>query len=461
MSHDLPTRGHPGLFKTTHIVRQSYWWPGLTVFVKNYITGCAQCQQMKINTHPTKPPLNPIAADPNSLPFQAVSMDFITDLPESQGHDSIMVVVDHDASKGIILIPCNKTIDAITTAKLYHQHVYRRFGLPNSIISDRGPQFASMVFQTLCTRLGIKSKMSTAYHPQSDGQTERVNQEIEAYLRIYCATRPQDWTESLADIEFVHNSQTHSVTRTTPFHVIQGFTPKAIPELVTQTDIPSLSQRLQELTEIRREALAAHELARMHMARHANRGFKPFKLGDKVWLEATNLRTPNRSKKMTPKREGPFTIERVISPLTYQLAIPSTWRIHPVFHASLLMPFRETKAHGPNFPGPPPELLPDDEEYDVEAILNSRPTRNKRGVEYLVKWLDYSDAENSWEPASGLHGVQRLIDEFHAKNPSAYKSPPFRRPGSAVQSLDIPWKLIWHLTSVLQAQAPPEEGVMS
>ena len=176
---------------------------------------------MKINTHPTRPPLNPIAADPNALPFQAVSMDFITDLPESHGYDSIMVIVDHDASKGIVLIPCHKTIDALQTAQLYHQHVYRRFGLPTSIISDRGPQFASKVFQTLCSRLGIKSKMSTAYHPQSDGQTERANQEIEAYLRIYCASQPQNWVDSLADIEFVHNSQVHSVTKATPFHIIQ------------------------------------------------------------------------------------------------------------------------------------------------------------------------------------------------------------------------------------------------
>ena len=126
---------------------------------------------MKVNTHPTAPPLNPIAADPNALPFQTVSMDFITDLPESPTYDSIMVVVDHDVSKGIILIPCRKTIDAFETAKLYLDQVYQRFGLPNSIISDRGPQFASRVFQLICDRMGIKSKMSTAYHPQTDGQT--------------------------------------------------------------------------------------------------------------------------------------------------------------------------------------------------------------------------------------------------------------------------------------------------
>ena len=415
LSHDLPTRGHPGVFKTTYIVRQSYWWPGLTIFVKNFIAGCAQCQQMKINTHPTRPPLNPIAADPNALPFQAVSMDFITDLPESHGYDSIMVIVDHDASKGIVLIPCHKTIDALQTAQLYHQHVYRRFGLPTSIISDRGPQFASKVFQTLCSRLGIKSKMSTAYHPQSDGQTERANQEIEAYLRIYCASQPQNWVDSLADIEFVHNSQVHSVTKATPFHIIQGFTPRAIPEILTQTDIPSLSQRLRSLTEIRREALAAHELARMHMARHTTRGFKPFKQGDKVWLEATNLRTPNQSKKMTPKREGPFSIEKVISPLTYQLSIPNTWRIHPVFHASLLTPFIQNDSHGPSFSHPPPEIIDNEEEFEVEAILSHRGNGKRR--RYLVKWVGYESSENQWVDDEALTNSQELLSEYKkAKN---------------------------------------------
>ncbi|KAI5115483.1 hypothetical protein M0805_008817 [Coniferiporia weirii] len=184
---------------------------------------------MKINTHPTKPPLLPIPTDPTMLPFQSVSMDFITDLPLSNHYDSIMVVVDHDSSKGIILIPCTKTLDALGMAKLYHDYVYKCFGLPKHIISDRGPQFASQVFQTLCTRLGIKSKLSTAYHPQTDGQTERTNQEVEAYLCIYCGTSPHSWADSLTNLEFSHNIQTHSVTKTSPFNIILGYDPIPIP----------------------------------------------------------------------------------------------------------------------------------------------------------------------------------------------------------------------------------------
>ncbi|KAI5116924.1 hypothetical protein M0805_009909 [Coniferiporia weirii] len=221
---------------------------------------------MKINTHPTRPPLLPIPAEPTMLPFQSVSMDFITDLPLSNHYDSIMVVVDHDSSKGIVLIPCTKTLDALGTAKLYHDNIYKHFGLPKRIISDRGPQFASQVFQTLCTCLGIKSKLSTAYHPQTDGQTERTNQEIEAYLRIYCGTTPHSWVDSLSDLEFSHNIQTHSVTKTSPSNIILGYEPIPIPPVIEDTNIPSLSLHLRLLSSIRKEALAAHDLARSHMA---------------------------------------------------------------------------------------------------------------------------------------------------------------------------------------------------
>ncbi|THG92792.1 hypothetical protein EW145_g8584, partial [Phellinidium pouzarii] len=347
---------------------------------------------MKINTHPTTPPLTPIPADPSALPFQSVSIDFITDLPLSNSFDSLMVIVDHDSSKGIILCPCNKTIDALGTALLYHQNVYRRFGLPKRIISDRGPQFASHVFQTLCSRLGIKSKLSTAYHPQTDGQTERANQEIEAYLRIYCGTAPNTWAESIPDLKFSHNLQTHSVTKTSPFNIILGYNPIPIPPAIEPTNLPSLSERLRLLSTIRKEALAAHDLARLHMARHTSRNFTPFKLGNKVWLEATHLHFPNRSRKLSPKREGPFTIEQVLSPLNYRLKLPKAWRIHPVFHALLLTPFAETDSHGPSFTQPPPDLIDGHEEFEIEAIVSHSGNGKRR--KYLIKWKGYPSSAN-------------------------------------------------------------------
>ena len=409
--HDLPHAGHPGNFRTLASIRNHYYWPGIGIFVKNYILGCALCQQMKVNTHPTAPPLNPIAADPNALPFQTVSMDFITDLPLINNYDTLMVVVDHDVTKAVVLIPTNKNVDAITTASLYHSHVYRHYGLPNRIISDRGPQFASHVFQTMCRRLGITSKLSTAYHPQTDGQTERVNQEVEAYLRIYCSHAPHTWVEALPDLEFAHNSQVHSVTKQSPFQLLYGYKPRAIPLAIEPSDVPSLSQRLASLTAIRKEALAAHDLARMHMQRHIHNKFVPFKEGQQVWLEATNLHFPNRPRKFSPKREGPFTIEKVLSPLSYRLKLPPAWKIHPVFHASLLSPYKETETYGPAFSQPPPDTIDGEEEYEIEAIVAHRGNGNRR--RYYVKWMGYPSSENQWLPeAELLRNASSILEEY-------------------------------------------------
>jgi len=147
--HDSLTGGHPGHIKTLELIRRNYWWPGMTIFLKNYIMGCAVCQQIKVNTHPSSPGLIPIKGQENATPFSQVTCDFITDLPETEEFDSLMVMVDHGSTKGVISIPCNKMIDATLTAQNYIDHIYRRFGLPNSFLSDRGPQFSSQVFKEM------------------------------------------------------------------------------------------------------------------------------------------------------------------------------------------------------------------------------------------------------------------------------------------------------------------------
>ena len=179
-------------------------------FIKGYVEGCATCQQNKVLTHPIRPALNPIDGPKDTRPFANISIDFITKLPISESYDAIMVVVDHGSSKGGIYTPCNETIDAIGTADLLLRNVYRRFGMWDSILSDRGPQFASQVMKELYRIIKVDRKMSTAYHPQTDGETERVNQELEGYLRIFCANNPESWASHLHMAEFAHNSKEHS-----------------------------------------------------------------------------------------------------------------------------------------------------------------------------------------------------------------------------------------------------------
>jgi len=408
--HDSIPAGHPGHYKTLELIRRDYWWPGMYTFTKQYVEGCATCQQTKVNTHPTTPPLHPIKAPSNAFPFAQISMDFVTDLPLSQGFDSLLVVVDQGLTKGVILIPCNKTIDAIGTSKLLHQNVYRRFGLPDKIISDRGPQFAAATTLELGRILGIKIALSTAYHPQTDGETERVNQETEAYLRIFCGNNPEKWSELLPNAEFAHNQRIHSARNASPFYLLMGYHPKAVPTAYPRTNIPAVEQRILELQKARDEALAAHELARQRMIERTTRGYKPFKKGERVWLDSRNLKIGYQTKKLAPRREGPFEVTEVLGPMTFKLKLPHQWKIHPVFHASLLTPYRETDTHGPNFHSPPPDLIDGQEEWEVEAILTHRRRRNR--LEYLTTWKDYPSSDNSWEPEVAFENAQEILNAY-------------------------------------------------
>ena len=207
-------------------------------------------------------------------------MDFITNLPISNGFDSIFIVVDQGLSKGVILMPCNKTITAEETAKKYIDNVFIQYGLPDIMISDRGPQFTLNVFNGIMDALGIKHRMSTAFHPQTDGQTECYNQELEAYLRIYCAYKPDEWSKKLSLAQFTHNSRPHDTIKQSPFQLIYGTKPVALPEVSEKTNSPVANDCINQLYKSREEALAAHDLAQIRMIERTTRQTKPFKVND-------------------------------------------------------------------------------------------------------------------------------------------------------------------------------------
>ena len=366
--HDHETTGHPGYLKTHQLVAAEFWWPGLAQYIHKYVEGCTVCQQNKFNTHPTTPPLTPV----NSLvshPFQQISCDLITNLPPSSGFDSLLVVVDHGLTKGVILCPTKKTVTAEGIATLFFYKVYLRFGLYNKIIFDRGPQFASAFAKELGCLLNYNLSLSTAYHPQTDGETKHVNQEIKTYLWIFCRSNPTSWADKIPHIEFTHNHCPHSVTNQSPFYLMMGYEPHALPIVIPETSIPAMEDCLKTLNTAHDKALASHELTCQVMSSRNCRGFKPFEKGDKVWLEAKNLKCSVTNPKFAPKREGPFAITKVLSPITYQLRLPKIWKIHPVFHASLLSSYHKNNIHGPNFPAPPPDLIKGEEEYEIEKIL--------------------------------------------------------------------------------------------
>jgi hypothetical protein len=220
--------------------------------------------------------------------------------------------------------------------------------LPDKMLSDRGPQFAAKSFRELLKLLGIKSNLTMAYHPQTDGVTEQVNQEIEAYLSIYCSAHPTEWKNSLSTLEFTHNNRRHADQTHTSFKLMNGEAPVAIPTTFKNTKFSSVAERIKNLVTSREEALAAHKLARSRMAERIKSNFAPFKKGQMVWLDSRHLKT-NYHKKMAPKREGPCEIEEVLGQVTYQLKLPESWQIHKVFHAALLWPYRENEVYGENY----------------------------------------------------------------------------------------------------------------
>jgi hypothetical protein len=260
-------------------------------------------------------------------PFAWCSMDLITDLPSMEGYDSILVMVDRGLLRGVNLCPCTKTITWQETATLLQDNLFKRFGLPDKMISDRDPRFAAHAFQELLKLLNIKLNLTTAYHPQSDGTTERINQEIEAYLSIYCTSHLEDWLHLLSTLEFTHNNQWHTERVHTPFELIQGDSPISIPITFSHTKFPSIEEKMKQMINDREEALAAHELARTRIANSKQSNFSPFEKNQKVWLDTRNLKM-NHHKKIAPKQEGPFEIDKILGLVTYRLKLPNSWEIH-------------------------------------------------------------------------------------------------------------------------------------
>ena len=301
--YDLLSAGHPGEIKTLNAVKEHYWWP---TFIKNYVKGCGICQQFKINQNPSVPSFNLIPRPTTTWPFANLSMDLITDLPPitlnngTIAVDVILSIVDHRLMKGVILTSCSKTLTEEGAGEILLHYIYKRFGLPDSIISDQDPWFTAKSFQELLKLLGIKLKLMTAYWPQSNGTTECFNQEIKAYIGIYCSSNPETWHKSISTMKFTHNSWWHSDWQRMPFELIIRTSPLAIPTTFEHTKFLSVEEWVQQLMKDWEEAIAAHELARWHMAKRHKNKFSGFKLDQLVWLDTQNLKTKYH-KKMAPK----------------------------------------------------------------------------------------------------------------------------------------------------------------
>ena len=345
------------------------------------------------------------------FPFKQVSVDLVTDLPPARGCDSILTIIDQGLTKAAFFLPTNKTASSAEIAKLYHDAVYPNYGIPDAVISDRGPQFVSSFTCDLYDKCRIEMKAMTAYHPQSNGEAERVNQEIGTYLRMYCVEKPTDWSLYLADAQFAHNSRIHSMHGQTPFYLLHGYEPTTYPSDVANA--PGLvEERLEQLAANRDKALITHKKAQEAMtAWKPSLAYKKFEVGDKVWLDAHNLHLKT-TRKLTPRRLGPFEIIEEISPVVYKLKLPESWCIHNIFHTSLLMPQVVTPEYGIPADPPLPELVDGESEFEVKNILQHKFMGRKKEIRYLVQWRGYSRAESTWEPEGHLRNTPEVLEAY-------------------------------------------------
>ena len=411
--HHSPLFGHGGGKKTLEALLSHFWWPHMRATVEQYVSTCDGCQRMKAST--TKPAglLQPLQIPEGT--WESVSMDLITQLPMTKlGHDAIVVFVDR-MSKMVHFAPTTTEVSAKGVATLLRHHVLRLHGVPADLVTDRDKRFSAKFMRDLCKTLQISQSMSTAYHPQSDGQTERMNRVLEDMLRQYVNPTQDDWDQHLDMAEFaVNNSYSESI-RTTPFEMVYGklpLTPISMDRRLRGNNpaADSLAERLQKNLHQAKTSLQA---AQQRMRTHADRRRREvhFSEGQQVMLSARNIKLKGvGTPKLLPRWLGPFKITAMVGPVAARLELPTTALIHDVFHVSLLKHYR---SDGRVQPPPPTFVLDGQEEYEVERILAHRQRGKGNAVktEFLIKWLGYAVEHNTWEPeANAQHAPEKLAE---------------------------------------------------
>ncbi|CAJ0935773.1 unnamed protein product, partial [Ranitomeya imitator] len=404
--------GHPGIFGTRELVARSFWWPSLSRDVRTFVQSCGICARAKPCCSRASGLLLPLPVP--KRPWTHISMDFISDLPVSQKMSVIWVVCDR-FSKMVHLVPLSKLPSSSDLVPLFFQHVVRLHGIPENIVSDRGSQFVSRFWRAFCGRMGIDLSFSSAFHPQTNGQTERTNQTLETNLRCFVSADQDDWVSFLPLAEFALNNRASSATLVSPFFCNSGFHPRFSSGQVESSDCPGVDTVVDRLQQIWTHVVDNLTLSQEKAQRFANRRRRvgpQLRVGDLVWLSSRHIPMKVSSPKFKPRFIGPYRISEVLNPVSFRLTLPDSFSIHNVFHRSLLR--RYVAPMVPSVDSPAPVLVEGELEYIVEKILDSRVSRRK--LQYLVKWKGYAQEDNSWVFASDVHAPD-LVRAFHVAHP--------------------------------------------
>ena len=436
----LTETGHAGYHKTYNRLTAGYYWPRMSRDVKMFVTSCDICQKIKPKREAPAGLLRPIPIP--SQPFEVVTMDFIPDLPVSNGYNNVLVIVDKLTKYGIF-IPCSTKISEEETARLFFKYVISHYGIPRQVITDRDTRWRNEFWGEICRLMGMKRALTTAYHPQADGQTEILNQTLEIALRTYVDSLRTDWTDHIDGLMLAYNTTPHSATTFSPAYLLRGYTPITRSSIFTSNsnidrnippNLESTEQRAVDIMEAfeadRMKALDALKKGQAYQQLAYNRGHRDieFEEGDLVLLNPHSLellkKEEGRGIKLLTRYEGPFEILKKISPVTYQLRLPVSYGINPVINI----------AHLVKYVSSPPEFgerttkesirdtfeeLP---EVEVQEILKERLHKGKgkgrRQREYWVRFVGFNDDHNEWLTKKKLRNAPKILEAWRKKSHS-------------------------------------------
>lgn len=389
---------HEGVHKTLQRIKEVFYWQGMKGQVQKFIRECDVCQRHKVEN--TKPAglLSPLPI-PRHV-WTDISMDFIDGLPNSRGHTSIFVIVDK-LSKYAHFIPLKHPYTATQVSQIFFEEIFKLYGMPESIVCDRDPLFTSQFWRKLFELNGVKFNFSSAYHPQTDGQTEVVNRTVEMYLRCFISSKPKEWVIWLPWSQYCYNTSVHAATKRTPYEILFG---KIAPTLLSYVHgtcaVETIESFLLERDRVIREVRTQLQIAQNRMKKIYDSGHveRSFEVGDYVYLKLQPYRQQTMARrenqKLAPKWFGPFRVLARIGEVAYRLDLPQGSRVHPVFHVSILK-----KTLGSNVEVQ--TSLPDGfqvrekEQVIPQAVLDSRGLRGRRQV--LVHWQGLPPSDATWE----------------------------------------------------------------